>query len=89
MFGPSVTTAGLVAAADWLAVLQKSPKTNLIILPRQTVNADKVFLDDMSARQLSRMLAIPVKFARSPLEAAKLIRQFMKDKTRMNADEKI
>jgi len=73
LFGPTVTSAGLIAGADWLEALGKAPQADLVLLPRQTLNFEGLFLDDVSRREFARRLGAPVAFARAPLEAAALI----------------
>jgi putative radical SAM enzyme (TIGR03279 family) len=86
-FGPDVTTAGLITGADWLQALHLAPPADLIILPRQTINADGRFLDDMTRRTIAKRLATPVRFAKTPLEAAKEVSRFARQSSRTVAIE--
>lgn len=72
-FGPEVTTAGLITGADWLHALGQAVSADLVILPRQTINADGCFLDDMTRRTFATRLGTRLAFANTPSEAAKAI----------------
>ena len=51
-FGPSVTTAGLLAGADLGAALAAHPGYDLALLPAEAVNEDGVFVDDVPLASL-------------------------------------
>ena len=52
LFGPSVTVSGLLAGADILAALEGSPREGIYLLPPRVLNADGLFLDDMTLEDL-------------------------------------
>ncbi|NIM04765.1 MAG: DUF512 domain-containing protein [Armatimonadetes bacterium] len=79
LLGPAITSASLVAGDDWLEALSKASETDLVILPKQSLNSNGRFLDDVSRREFAQRLGIPVGFARTPLEAADLIVKYSKD----------
>ena len=76
LFGPAVTTASLIPGADWLAALAAEGPADLVILPRQALNSDGKFVDDLSRRELAERLGCPIGFARTPLAAAELIAKY-------------
>ena len=59
-FGPSVTTAGLLAGADLGAALATRPGYDLALLPAEAVNDDGVFIDDVSLAELTLAAPAPV-----------------------------
>jgi putative radical SAM enzyme (TIGR03279 family) len=81
LFGPTITTAGLVCGADWLAALQPAlanEPADLVILPRQAINHDGYFLDDMHRRGFEKRLGVKVAFAAGPLAAAQSVIKMVK-----------
>ncbi|HET9948951.1 MAG TPA: DUF512 domain-containing protein [Longimicrobiales bacterium] len=56
-FGPSVTVAGLLAGRDILGALEGGGEGDLVLLPAEALNADRVFIDDLSRDELERALA--------------------------------
>lgn len=76
LLGPAVTSASLIGGADWLAALGERPASELVILPKRALNADGLFLDDLSRKEFVRQLGCAVGFARTPLEAAAIIGKF-------------
>jgi len=63
LFGASVTTAGLLPGAAFLAALEGRSDLDLALLPAEAVNDDLRFLDDVDARDLAGHLGVPVKFS--------------------------
>ena len=63
LFGPSVTTAGLLPGAALLAALRARPDLDLALLPAEAVNDDLVFMDDLDAHDLAAQLPMPVRFS--------------------------
>ena len=47
-FGDTVTIAGLLGGEDILHALGESYEDDLIVLPAEALNADNVFIDDLS-----------------------------------------
>jgi putative radical SAM enzyme (TIGR03279 family) len=65
-FGPSVTTAGLLAGADFqraLAAPEPSPRYDLALLPAESVNDDGVFVDDLSFAALEAVAPMPLRLS--------------------------
>jgi len=55
-FGESVTIAGLLGGRDILAALGESHEGDTVVLPAEALNADGVFIDDMSLTDFSTAL---------------------------------
>lgn len=70
LFGPRVTTAGLLGGRDLLAALRAAPPFDLALLPPETLNAEGRMLDDETPESLARALGAPVHvgFATAPGE---------------------
>ncbi len=56
-FGPTVTVAGLLGGRDILAALGRGREGDVILLPAEALNADRVFIDDVSWDELASALA--------------------------------
>jgi NifB/MoaA-like Fe-S oxidoreductase len=63
LFGPSVTTAGLLPGATLLAALRERSDLDLALLPAEAVNDDLMFMDDLDAHDLAAQLPMPVRFS--------------------------
>jgi putative radical SAM enzyme (TIGR03279 family) len=63
LFGPSVTTAGLLPGKAILAALQNRSDLDLALLPAESVNDDLLFMDDMEAHDLASRLPMPIKLS--------------------------
>ncbi len=63
LFGPRVTTAGLLPGATLLAALRDRRDLDLVLLPAEAVNDDLVFMDDLDAHALAAQLSMPVRFS--------------------------
>ena len=63
LFGPSVTTAGLLPGKAVLAALQNRTDLDLALLPAESVNDDLLFMDDMEAHDLASQLPMPVRLS--------------------------
>jgi len=59
-FGPSVTTAGLLAGADLEAALASRTGFDMALLPAEAVNDDGLFVDDVSLAALAAAAPVPV-----------------------------
>lgn len=55
-FGESVTVAGLLAGADLAATLAEPGPADLVLVPREALNADDLFIDGMSMAELGETL---------------------------------
>ena len=60
LFGRSVTVAGLLSGKCIYSALQGTGQTDLVLLPPEVLNADGLFLDDMTVQQLAERLGAPV-----------------------------
>ena len=69
LFGPMVTTAGLLPGSAFLAALEGRPDLDLALLPAEAVNDDLLFMDSMDAHDLARQVPMPVRFSRSFVDA--------------------
>lgn len=60
LFGPGVTTAGLLVGADMRRVLAGRDDLDLVLIPAESINDDGLFLDDDSFDALKGSLPMPV-----------------------------
>jgi hypothetical protein len=60
LFGPTITTAGLLVGADIRRVLADRHDLSLALIPAETINEDRIFLDDVDFEDLRGSLPIPV-----------------------------
>ncbi|MBM3885721.1 MAG: DUF512 domain-containing protein [Gemmatimonadetes bacterium] len=60
LFGPTVTTAGLLVGADIARALEGRADLDLALIPAETINDAGVFLDDVSFIALRETLPMPV-----------------------------
>ncbi|HEY4955759.1 MAG TPA: DUF512 domain-containing protein [Gemmatimonadaceae bacterium] len=60
LFGPTITTAGLLVGADIRRVLEDRHDLSLALIPAETINEDGIFLDDVNFETLRASLPIPV-----------------------------
>ena len=63
LFGPSVTTAGLLPGKVVLAALQNRSDLDFALLPAEAVNDDLLFMDDLEAHDLAAQLPMPVRLS--------------------------
>ncbi len=63
LFGPSVTTAGLLPGKAVLAALQDRADLDLALLPAECVNDDLLFMDEIEAHDLAAQLPMPVRLS--------------------------
>jgi putative radical SAM enzyme (TIGR03279 family) len=63
LFGPSVTTAGLLPGTDMQRALQGRPELELALLPGESVNDDGLFIDSMSLDLLARTVPMQVRLS--------------------------
>lgn len=69
LFGPGVTTAGLLVGADIRRVLGARTDLDLALIPAETVNDDGLFLDDEPFDRLQRELPMPVRLSYNFVDA--------------------
>ncbi len=60
LFGPTITTAGLLVGADIRRALEDRHDLSLALIPAETINEDGIFLDDVVFETLRASLPIPV-----------------------------
>lgn len=60
LFGPTITTAGLLVGKDILAALADRHDLDIALIPAETINEDGVFLDDYSLAIVRDSLPMPV-----------------------------
>jgi putative radical SAM enzyme (TIGR03279 family) len=63
LFGPAVTTAGLLPGAAFERGLAGRSDLDLALLPAEALNDDHVFLDDLSAGALAARVPCPIRFS--------------------------
>ena len=72
-YGGNVSVAGLLTGQDILADLRGCVPGSLLILPAATLNADGIFLDDMTPVSLSREVGAQIEFCAGPREVVERI----------------
>lgn len=60
LFGPTVTTAGLLVGADIERTLAEASGADFALIPAETINEDGIFLDDVVFEELRARLPLPV-----------------------------
>ena len=60
LFGPTITTAGLLVGADIKRALADRTDLDFALIPAETINEDRIFLDDVAFDDLRESLPIPV-----------------------------
>ncbi len=60
LFGPTITTAGLLVGADIRRALESRRDLDFALIPAETINESGVFLDDVVFETLRNELPIPV-----------------------------
>ena len=63
LFGPSVTTAGLLPGSAVLEALRDRSDLDLALLPAESVNDDLLFMDNLEAHDLAAQLPMPVRLS--------------------------
>jgi NifB/MoaA-like Fe-S oxidoreductase len=63
LFGPSVTTAGLLPGEAIRAALRERGDLDLALLPAEAANDDLVFIDDVRADDLAAGVPMPVRLS--------------------------
>jgi putative radical SAM enzyme (TIGR03279 family) len=61
LFGPTITTAGLLVGADIRRVLAGRAQLDLALIPAESMNDDGVFLDDESFASVADSLPMPIR----------------------------
>lgn len=60
LFGPTITTAGLLVGADILRALQSRSDLDFALIPAETINDDSIFLDDHTLEDVRSRIRFPV-----------------------------
>jgi putative radical SAM enzyme (TIGR03279 family) len=60
LFGPTITTAGLLVGKDILRALENRPDLDIALIPAETINEDSVFLDDYTLESVRASLPMPI-----------------------------
>ena len=60
LFGPTITTAGLLVGRDILTALSDRVDLDYALIPAETINEDSVFLDDFSLEAVREALPMPI-----------------------------
>jgi len=63
LFGPSVTTAGLLPGKAVVAALASRGDLDLALLPAESVNDDLLFMDDLNAHELAEQVPMDVRLS--------------------------
>lgn len=65
LFGPRVTTAGLLPGKDFAAALAERTEFDLALLPGEAVNDHGRFLDDLTLRNVESRVPMPIHLSRT------------------------
>jgi putative radical SAM enzyme (TIGR03279 family) len=60
LFGPTITTAGLLVGADILRVLESRSDLDFALIPAETINDNGMFLDDETLEDVRSRIPVPV-----------------------------
>ncbi len=60
LFGPTITTAGLLVGKDIMTALADRHDLGLALIPAETINEDSVFLDDFTLESVRASLPMPI-----------------------------
>jgi putative radical SAM enzyme (TIGR03279 family) len=60
LFGPTITTAGLLVGKDILTALTGRHDLDIALIPAETINEDGVFLDDYTLDSVRESLPMPI-----------------------------
>jgi len=60
LFGPTITTAGLLVGKDILGALGDRHDLDIALIPAETINEDGVFLDDYTLANVRDSLPMPI-----------------------------
>lgn len=69
LFGPRVTTAGLLPGAAMQTALRHRHDLDLVLLPGETVNDNGLFMDDMTADLLAASVPMELRFSKDFVDA--------------------
>jgi hypothetical protein len=60
LFGPTITTAGLLVGKDILGALADRHDLDIALIPAETINDDGIFLDDYTLTSVRESLPMPI-----------------------------
>ena len=60
LFGPTITTAGLLVGRDIMSALADRHDLDIALIPAETINEDSVFLDDFTLEAVREALPMPI-----------------------------
>jgi putative radical SAM enzyme (TIGR03279 family) len=60
LFGPTITTAGLLVGKDIIAALSGRDDLDMALIPAETINENGVFLDDFTLENVRDALPVPI-----------------------------
>jgi NifB/MoaA-like Fe-S oxidoreductase len=60
LFGPTITTAGLLVGKDIMTALSDRHDLDIALIPAETINDDGVFLDDFTLEAVRESLPMPI-----------------------------
>ena len=60
LFGPTITTAGLLVGKDIMTALRDRHDLDIALIPAETINEDGVFLDDFTLEAVREALPMPI-----------------------------
>ncbi|MGH7652172.1 MAG: DUF512 domain-containing protein [Gemmatimonadaceae bacterium] len=60
LFGPTITTAGLLVGKDILRALSSRHDLDIALIPAETINDDSIFLDDCTLEYVRSSLPMPI-----------------------------
>ena len=64
LFGPRVTTAGLLPGASIVDAMTAGPSIDWALLPGEALNDSGLFIDGMSDRALAERIRVPVRYSK-------------------------
>lgn len=65
VFGPRVTTAGLLPGRDLLEALKPRSDLDFALLPGEAINDDRLFIDSMPEAELAAMVPMPIRLSKT------------------------
>jgi len=60
LFGPTITTAGLLVGKDIMTALSDRHDLDIALIPAETINDDGVFLDDFTLEAVRESMPMPI-----------------------------
>ena len=72
LFGPRVTTAGLLPGMAMQQALKGRRDLDLVLLPGESVNDDGLFIDNMSLDLLRRSIPVEIRLSKDFTDALQM-----------------